>query len=61
MPLSLTRQTLRSSHTTLTLFGGKVARKARDKKPNYFLNPPKFAFNPKFNFLVFPLIAFILG
>ncbi|MBR4481462.1 MAG: hypothetical protein IKO86_06130, partial [Prevotella sp.] len=30
-------------------------------QPNSFTNLPKFAIRPKLDFLVFPLIAFILG
>ena len=38
----------------------QAAKPSPDKKPNYFFIPPKFAFSPKLNFLVFPRLAFYL-
>ena len=32
-----------------------------NKKPNSFTNPLQFAFSPKLNFFILPLLAFITG
>ncbi len=43
-----------------TLVALKTVSRVTDKRPNYFLIPPKFAFSLKLNFLDFPRLAFYL-